>query len=44
MLLHETIRSLNPEVVSIDGGIAYDVNGVIVEYDKAAVEEAMGVK
>ena len=41
--LDEAIRKLNPTVVNIRGDInnnltAYDINGNIVEYDKAAVE------
>ena len=36
---HEAIFKLNPSVVTISGDdIAYDANGNIVEYDKAAVE------
>jgi len=36
--LHETIRKLNPTVVTIRGDVAYDADENIVEYDKAAVE------
>ena len=35
---HEAIYKLNPAVVTIQGDIAYDANGNIVEYDKAAVQ------
>lgn len=35
---HEAIYKLNPTVVTIRGGIAYDAEGNEVAYDKAAVE------
>jgi len=38
MKLHEAIFKLNSTVVSIGGEKAYDVNGVEVMYDKAAVQ------
>jgi hypothetical protein len=34
---HNAIYKLNPSVVTIRGDVAYDANGNIVEYDKAAV-------
>ena len=36
--LHETIRKLNPSVITICGEIAYDKDENIVEYNKSAVE------
>jgi hypothetical protein len=38
MELHAAIFKLNPNVVSIGGEIAYDVNGNEVAYDKDAVQ------
>lgn len=38
MKLHEAIRKLYPEVVTIRDVVAYDKDENIVEYDKAAVE------
>jgi hypothetical protein len=38
MNLHDAIYKLNPNVVSIGGDIAYDVDGNEVSYDKAAVQ------
>lgn len=38
LLLHKAIRLLNPSIVTIDGDIAYDIDGNIVEYDKVAAE------
>jgi hypothetical protein len=35
--LHQAIRELNSNVVTIVGDIAYDVNGNEVAYDKTAV-------
>ena len=34
---HEAIYKLNPSVAVIRGGIAYDADGNVVEYDEAAV-------
>lgn len=38
MRLHDAIYKLNPNVVTIRGDVAYDVNEQVVEYDKAAAE------
>ena len=35
---HEAISKLNPSVVTIRNGVAYDKDENIVEYDKAAVQ------
>ena len=36
--LHEAIRKLNSEVITIVGDTAYDANGNEVTYDKTAAE------
>lgn len=36
--LHEAIRKLNPEIATITGDIAYDIDGNEVIYDKFAAE------
>jgi hypothetical protein len=36
--LHEAIRKLNPEIVTIANDIAYDIDGNEVAYDKSAAE------
>jgi hypothetical protein len=36
--IHEAILALNSNIVSINGEIAYDVDGNEVAYDKAAAE------
>jgi hypothetical protein len=36
--IHNAIRVLNPNVVTIDGYIAYDAQGNKVEYNKSAAE------
>jgi len=36
--IHNAIRALNPNIVTIDGYIAYDAQGNKVEYDKSAAE------
>jgi hypothetical protein len=38
MKLHDAIRQLNNNIVTIRGDVAYDANENIVEYDKAAAE------
>jgi len=38
MELHNAIFKLNPNVVSIGGEIAYDINGNPVTYDETAVQ------
>jgi hypothetical protein len=38
MIDHKAIYALNPSVVSIRGDEAFDVNGILVEYDKNAVQ------
>jgi hypothetical protein len=38
MINHDSIYALNPTVVTIRGDIAYNANGNVVAYDKAAVE------
>jgi hypothetical protein len=38
MRLHNAIRQLNNNIVTIRGDVAYDANENIVEYDKAAAE------
>jgi hypothetical protein len=38
MKTHDVIYKLNPNVVSIDGDVAYDADGNEVAYDKAAVQ------
>lgn len=38
IILHDAIYALNPSIVTIRGDIAYDKNGVIVEYDLDAAE------
>jgi hypothetical protein len=35
---HEIIFKLNPTVVTIRGDEAYDIDGNLVQYDKAAVQ------
>lgn len=36
--LHEAIRKLNPEIVTITGDVAYDIDGNEVTFDKIAAE------
>jgi hypothetical protein len=38
MMNHQAIYKLNPSIVTIRGDVAYDADGNIVEYDKAAVQ------
>jgi hypothetical protein len=38
MKLHDAIRKLNPDVVTIRVDVAYDQDENIIEYDKDAVE------
>lgn len=38
MILHDAIFQLNPTIVVIRDGVAYDANEQIVEYDRAAAE------
>ena len=38
MRLHDAIRQLNNNIVTIRGDVAYDANENVVEYDKAAAE------
>ena len=38
MMYEEGIYALYPSVVTIRGGIAYDVNGNVVEYNKQDVD------
>lgn len=35
---HNIIFKLNPSIAKIDGDVAYDADGNIVEYDMAAVQ------
>ena len=36
--LHEAIRKLNPEIATITGDVAYDIDGNEIAYDKSAAE------
>jgi len=36
--LHEAILAINPAIVTIRGGIAYDKNEQVVQYDSSAAQ------